>query len=111
MRTAAFFLLLIFMCRRLALRANRQATLNDQVHGAVDGNLHDAFIFIDPVVGGELAILILDELRSCVRSFSSRRGSGNACVSAGVTARGSALGATIGLMVVLLASSTVLRAW
>ena len=31
------------------------------VYGAVDGNLLDAFIFIDPVVGGELAILILDE--------------------------------------------------
>src|ERR1019366_8224240 len=50
------------LCRRCAFRMNRQAALHDQLHGAVDGNPHSAFVLIHPVVGGELLVLIFGEL-------------------------------------------------
>src|SRR6267378_4876109 len=49
------------LCRRCAFRMNRQAALLDQLHGAVDRNPHRTFVFICPVVGGKLPVLILDE--------------------------------------------------
>src|SRR6266849_4137352 len=49
------------LCRRFAFCMNRQAALLDQLHGAVDRNPHRTSLFIQPVVAGELPVLILDE--------------------------------------------------
>src|SRR6266404_3833955 len=47
--------------RRCAFLMNRQAALRDQLHGAVDRNPHRTSVLIQPVVGGKLPVLILDE--------------------------------------------------
>ena len=55
-------------CRRCALRTHRKPALRDQIHGALDGNVHGAGFLVDPAVAVQRVLFAADECRSVGRA-------------------------------------------